>query len=307
LRGHKLMRKRPRLSFAFLLGMFLASGQLPALMASSAEVSGTAAKNTSKTALKTVAATPDIPFQNYDSSAEQLLVQLANKARREAGISGLTFDEGLSRAARVHAQAMFEARQLSHRFEGEASLPERLAAATQLQLDREGENVALDFDPAQAHNHLMLSPPHRANLLNPAYNVVGMAVLRTGDRLYVVQDFGHAVPSYTAAQAKDRIAAAIKLMRQQANQPQLKRRDLTNADETACSMAHADKLGTAPVNQLAERFSVLSFTSLYPETLPAEAKEAVTGPNLHAFSVGACYARSATYVTGVYWVVLALD
>ncbi len=55
----------------------------------------------------------------------------------------------------------------------------------------------------------MLSPPHRANLLNPAYNVVGLGVVRSGDRLYIVQDFGHALPNYSAAEVKDRIAATV--------------------------------------------------------------------------------------------------
>jgi hypothetical protein len=43
---------------------------------------------------------------------------------------------------------MFAARQLSHQFPDEPSLPQRLASATRTQLDQEGENVALDFDAA---------------------------------------------------------------------------------------------------------------------------------------------------------------
>jgi hypothetical protein len=35
--------------------------------------------------------------------------------------------------------------------------------------------------------------------------------------------------------------------------------------------------------------------------------QAVSSRNLRSFSVGACYARTATYPTGVYWVLLALD
>jgi len=216
-------------------------------------------------------------------------------------------DSGLSRAARVHAQAMLEAHQLSHQFNGEPSLPQRLAAATQLQLDQEGENVALDMDPAEAEQHLMLSPPHRANLLNPAYNVVGMGVIRSGDRLYVVQDFGHALPNYSAAEVKDRVAVTVAQARHQAKQPDLARQDLPTADDAACSMAQADKLGTSPIHQLAQRYTVLTYTSLHPETLPANADHVLSSHNLRSFSVGACYARTQTYPTGVYWVVLSLD
>jgi uncharacterized protein YkwD len=253
------------------------------------------------------AASPDIPFGNYDSDAEQALLDLANQSRSHAGASSLRLDAGLCQAARAHALAMLAARQLSHQFDGEPSLPQRLASATQIQLDQEGENVALDYDAEGGHKHLMLSPPHRANLLNPAYNVIGLGVVRSGDRLYIVQDFGHALPNYSPAEVKDRIAATVAQARRQAKQPDLVRRDLATADDAACSMAQADKLGTSPIHQLAQRYTVLTYTSLRPETLPANAGSVLSSHNLHNLSVGACYARTETYPTGVYWVVLSLE
>jgi uncharacterized protein YkwD len=257
--------------------------------------------------LKRTAATPDIPFHDFDFQAEQQLLELANQSRAQAGAPSLTVDSVLSRAARIHAQAMLEAGRLSHQFDGEPSLAQRLAAATRLQLDQEGENVAFDSDAEQGHQHLMLSPPHRANLLNPAYNAVGLGAVRDGDRLYIVEDFGHALPNYSPAEVKDRVAAALNQMRRQANQPKLQRRDLLVADDAACSMAQADKLGTSPTHKLAVRYTVLTYTSLRPETLPAGATHAVTSPNVHTFSVGACCARTESYPTGVYWIVLSLN
>jgi len=250
---------------------------------------------------------PDIPFHDYEFQTEQQLLALANRSRKQAGAPPLTFDAGLSQAARTHALAMLEARQLSHQFDGEPSLPVRLASTTQLLLDQEGENVALDYDAEHGHQHLMLSPPHRANLLNPAYNVVGLGVVRSGDRLYIVQDFGHALPNYSSTQVKEQIAAAVNQVRHQSTETVLQRRDLPTADDAACSMAHADKLGTSPVNQLAERSTVLTYTSLHPETLPTRAVHAINSRTLHTFSVGACYGRTDTYPTGVYWIVLSLE
>ena len=69
----------------------------------------------------------------------------------------------------------------------------------------------------------------------------------------------------------------------------------------------ADKLGTAPVRRLAESYNVLTFTSLHPQVLPAEAGRVVAGRNLHTYSVGACYGRTHTYPTGTYWIVLSLE
>ncbi len=282
--------------------------QAPARLMAASGGSRPATQRAQQATLQPAAAkAADIPFNDPEIQTEQQLLALANQSRQQAGAPALILDAGLSRAARIHAQAMLEARQLSHRFDGEAALPERLAAMTNLQLDQEGENVALDYSAEGGHQHLMLSPPHRANLLNPAYNVVGLGVVRSGDRLYIVQDFGHALPNYSPAEVKDRIAAAVNQMRRQSSQPQLQRRDLAAADEAACSMAHADKLGTSPVHDLAARFTVLTFTSLHPETLPDGASHAISSRNLTNFSVGECYGKTETYPTGVHWVVLSLE
>ena len=300
------MDRPSRRSWALLLG--LGAITAPSSMRLMASPQGPPAQDSQRATLKPAAAkAPNIPFEAYDFQTEEQLLALANQARRQAGAPPLKIDEGLSQAARIHAQAMREARRLSHQFDGEPALPQRLAATTQLQLEQEGENVALDYDAQHGHEHLMLSPPHRANLLNPSYNVVGLGVVRTGDRLYIVHDFGLALPKYSLAEVKAHVAGAVNQARRQNRRPQLQRRDWLGADDAACSMAQADRLGTAPVLKLAESFNVLTYTSLHPETLPGGAARVVTGRNLRSYSVGACYGRTETYPTGTYWVVLSLE
>ena len=253
-----------------LLALALGTGVMtlqPAVHLAAADGSGQSAH---RATLKTASASaPDIPYLEYEFQVEQDLLQLANQSRQRAGAPSLVLDTGLTAAARSHAQAMLEAHQLSHQFSGEPTLVQRLAASSSLQLEQAAENVALDYSAQGGHEHLMLSPPHRANLLNPAYNTVGLGVVRSGDRLYIVQDFARALPAYSADEVKDRIAAAVSQARRQASRNVLFRHDLQNADDAACSMAHADKLGTLPVRQLAQRFTVLTYTTLHPETLPA--------------------------------------
>jgi uncharacterized protein YkwD len=90
------------------------------LMAATEGDGGAAGQPAQSATLKPVVTTsPDIPFSDYDSEAEQQLLDLANQSRAQAGAPRLTLDAGLSQAARVHAEAMFAARQLSHQFEGE--------------------------------------------------------------------------------------------------------------------------------------------------------------------------------------------
>jgi uncharacterized protein YkwD len=294
---------------AFLLSTGAATVQpAPRLMASPAKGHGTSDPPAQQATLKPASAkAPDLPFTDDEFQTEEQLLALANQSRKQAGAPPLTLDAGFSQAARKHALAMLQAQQLSHQFDGEPSLPLRLAATTALQLDQEGENVALDYDAEHGHEHLMLSPPHRANLLNPAYNVVGLGVVRSGDQLYIVQDFAHALPNYSSAEVKERIAAAVNQTRHQASEPELPRQDQLAADDAACSMAQADKLRTSPVRKLAERSTVLTYTSLHPETLPVAAAHAISSRTLHSFSIGECYSRTVTYPTGVYWVVLSLD
>jgi uncharacterized protein YkwD len=303
------MAKPLGLLLAFLLSSGAPTVQPAARLMASSTGGGESPSQSQRVTVQPVAEHPssDFPFNDDESKIEQQLLELANQSRQQAGAPPLTLDIGLTKAALAHARIMLEERQLSHQFEGEPALLQRLAGATQLQLDQTGENVALDYDAEHGHEHLMLSPPHRANLLNSAYNVVGMGVIRSGDRLYIVQDFGHALPSYTPAEAKENIASALNRVRREAKLPELSRRDLPDADALACSMGQADKLGTLPVQQLAARFTVLSYTSLRPETLPAGTDKAITSRNLRSFSVGACYSRTDTYPTGVYWIILSLD
>lgn len=254
-----------------------------------------------------VAASADIPFDGGEIEAERQLLSLANQSRRAAGVPPLNLDSGLSRAARIHAQTMLESRQLSHQLPNEAALPQRLASASRLLLDQEGENVALDYDALHGHEHLMLSPPHRANLLNPAYNVVGLGVVRSGDRLYIVQDFGHAMPNYSANEVKERVALAVEHKRRQSNRTPLPRHDLPDADQLACSMAQSDRLSSHSVRSLAAHYTVLSYSSVHPEALPKQANHAISSRNLRSFSVGTCYSRTDSYPSGAYWVLLSLE
>lgn len=301
----------------FFLALLLAAGAasfrpLDRLMASELNPADSEKPEPHATLKPAAVTSPDIPFAQSDSRAEQELFGLVNQSRTQAGLSPLRLDPGISRAARVHAEAMRAAHELSHQFPGESSLSERLSATTSTRLDQEGENVALDIDAADAQQHLMQSPPHRENLLNPDYNVIGLAVVRSGDRVYVVQDFGHALPNYSLAEVKDRVAEAVKQARHRVNQSELSRRDRLgneghSLDDAACSMAQADKLATVSVHQLAQRYTTLAFTSVTPDVLPENASRSLADHNLGGFAIGACYARTRSYPNGAYWIVLTLD
>ena len=241
--------------------------------------------------------------QPYDVEAERQLLEMANAERAHQGLPALKMDDGLVRAARAHAAEMAAQNQLSHQFSGEPSLPQRLAANSPLHLEREGENVAVAPNPDQAHQALMSSPPHRDNLLSPSFNVAGFGVFRSGHMLYVAQDFGSSLPSYSVRQAQELVSASVEQLRAQAKMPRLQRVNDENGSlqTSACAMAQADSLNAAAPPPGAY---MLRYTSMTPEALPTNISKVISARGLHTYSAGTCYAKTQKYPNGAYWVVL---
>src|ERR1700681_1165380 len=249
-----------------------------------------------------------------DSAAENELLASANKSRELAGAPALRIDESLRGAARAHARRMVDSELLDHQFSGEPSLLERIAEVSpltgtlniSLNIDRAGENVAYAPCAPDVHGALMRSPPHRENLLDRGFNVVGVAAIWSKGRLYVVQDFAHEVPSYSAQQSGKLVGRAIDEMRQQAGLPELVQLAPPNLDKIACSLAeqnlpNAHLLATAYDNR-----QIITYTQSHPEILPQAALRMLRDPGVRQFAVGACYARSAAYPNGTYWLAILL-
>ena len=245
-------------------------------------------------------ASPVTAAAEEDRDAEQQLLGLANQARQQTGAAPLQEDAGLTQAALAHAQEMANQQQLSHQFAGEPSLNDRLAINTNLHLDRAGENVAYAATVERVQAVLMASLPHRENLLNAGYNVVGIGVLRVGELLYVTQDFGHGMAAYSAQASADIVAEGVNRLRGQNGLMSMQRLDAAGAQSAACAMANSESLN-APVPRATY---VIRYTTMQPETLPTSAGKAVADREMHAYSIGSCYARTRGYPNGVYWMVL---
>jgi uncharacterized protein YkwD len=238
----------------------------------------------------------------YDAGAERDLLRLANEARAQAGLTPLQADAGMTQAARAHAAAMVEQQQLSHQLPGEPALAQRLATNCSFHLDHAGENVAYAGSVTQAHQGLMRSPPHRENLLNPAYNIAGIGAVWNGFVLYVTEDFGHSLPTYSEPDAEQTIAESVARTRREAAMKPLRRIDNATAKTVACSMAQADSMDAPGPRDHA----VLRYTTMRPENVPDSAARVIDDRRARGFAVGSCYARTATYPNGVYWVTLIL-
>lgn len=98
---------------------------------------------------------------------------------------------------------------LSHQFADEPDVSVRAnQAGARFSLIE--ENVAVAPTPASIHNAWMNSPHHRTNLLNPAVDRVGVAVVAGRGGLYAVADYERAVPVLTLNQVEATVAALLK-------------------------------------------------------------------------------------------------
>jgi hypothetical protein len=97
------------------------------------------------------------------------------------------------------------------------------------------------------------------------------------------------------------VASSVEQLRAQSRLPRLQRVNDGSTQSSACAMAHADSLSGAPPSPGAY---VLRYTSMQPETLPANISKVIAQRGLHTYSAGTCYARTQKYPNGAYWVVL---
>jgi uncharacterized protein YkwD len=146
---------------------------------------------------------------NLQTESEQLFA-LANQARRSVGVRQLQWDQSLAAAAFYHCKWMVQAGQIAHRYDAEPDLKER-AADRGARFGVIEENVAIGSSAAGVHEEWMESPGHRANLLSPDVDSVGIAVIASRGVLYAVADYAHGVPALTASQVEARVADLIRV------------------------------------------------------------------------------------------------
>jgi uncharacterized protein YkwD len=112
---------------------------------------------------------------------EEQVVQAINARRVENGLPPHTFDGQISEVALKHAQDMYVRDFFAHVNPDGVTLRNRLADGG-VSFFRAGENIQRNTQPRDstvqaAVEWFMNSPPHRANILHPTHNRVGVAVV----------------------------------------------------------------------------------------------------------------------------------
>jgi hypothetical protein len=244
--------------------------------------------------------------QNAGNSSEaKELLSSINQERAKQGASAVALDDRLTAAAQKHSQLMAESDTLSHQFDGEPPLTVRLREQN-VRSDHDAENIAVGENLADIHLHLMQSPPHRANILNSQFDSVGIGIARDGDLIYVTEDFAHALPVYSAMEADAAAQQAIAQYTRSQRLPIPVRKVHVDLSTFACDMARDDKLDVGKAQAVVGARSGMAWTAPDLTQLPAAVKKTLSQPMLSGYALGVCFAPSATYPSGVYWLVMVI-
>ncbi|MFN8634655.1 MAG: CvpA family protein [Chloroflexota bacterium] len=114
-----------------------------------------------------------------DEDAESQMLVLLNRARTENGLEPVTLDPTAREVARAYAVNMFQQGFFAHVDQNGHTPFDRMRDGG-VRFGAAGENLALAPTVQVAHDGLMNSPGHRANILNPRYRRVGIGVADGG-------------------------------------------------------------------------------------------------------------------------------
>jgi uncharacterized protein YkwD len=137
-----------------------------------------------------VAAQETVPGESagHGLPDDQAIVAMLNEARVSEGLRPLSRDAAADGVAREHVRNMIAAGVVAHDV-GEGLPPQRAARAG-ISSNEVGENVSRAANSTLVHRALWNSLSHRANMLHPRYERVGVAAARDKQgHLWVAQVF----------------------------------------------------------------------------------------------------------------------
>lgn len=231
--------------------------------------------------------------QPQPAKAEQLFA-LANETRAQAGLGRLEWDQALADAAMKHCMRMAVEGPISHRYGGEPDLAARAGDAG-ARFGLIEENIAVGSYAARIHQGWMESPGHRANLLNPEIDRIGVAVVSAQGVLFAVADYTHGVPQLTPAQVESKVGELIRVS------GVIVRRDTTDA-RMACGLdSGLPRLTGGGQPQFVMRWQNADITRL-----PNNLAEKLASGRYRQAEIGSCPAHNVEAAFTVYRVAVLL-
>jgi len=218
---------------------------------------------------------------------ERQIFDWTNQERAKIKAPPLKWNDRLAIAARLHSDEMAQQKDLSHQLKDEPVFTERLAAQG-AHFNSAAENVGYGDDAESLHDGWMHSPPHRANLLNPAYTDMGIGIVRVGDRLWATEDFATVLQKFSSEDFEKSLEQQIASLRSGHGLPPLKANASLELRRIACSgnASPSAAMGAAPRG--ASQSYAFNFTAPSPEQLPTTLANRVLELSGGSYSLGAC-------------------
>lgn len=240
-----------------------------------------------------------------DADGEAQILAALNQSRADAGVPALKLDPKLTDAARHHTLLLSKRHVLSHQFPNEPPLTDRLRN-TGLVFTAAAENVGMNTELNDVNNMFMRSPGHRDNMLNPAYDAVGIGVAHVGSAYWITEDFAKVTPSLSSQQAEDAAATSFEYRWKAGHSAVPKRATIealrTYACEAAKSGGRLHRAGFTYEGKPAQE--VVGFSTPEPSALSQQVDAAMQGTHITAYAVGACTPEQSGD-PGQFWIVMA--
>lgn len=247
---------------------------------------------------------PAIPPPS-SQNPQAVLLDLINAERSKAGEKPLTWDVKLAEAALDHAEIMSQQGRLSHQFEGEPDLLQRLTRRA-VRLDAASENVVYDVSAEGAHEAFVRSAPHRLNMLSASYDGVGIAVVNVQGILYVVEDFAHRISDSSDDATAERIGERFAGLRQQLGLPPLQLVGDPRLHAVVEKMASREMPDSHAALALPGVRFAAAYATTSPDEIPANVARLASIRGVSTCAVGVQFARTPRYPSGLFWVSIVL-
>lgn len=236
---------------------------------------------------------------------ERQIFDWTNQERTKVNAPPLTWDNRLAIAARLHSDEMAKQKNLTHQLPGEAKFTERLSLQG-ARFSAAAENVGYGDDAETLQSGWMHSPGHRANLLNPAYNQMGVGIVRSGDRLWATEDFATGVSRLSSDDFEQAVEKQIASLRKEQGLPTMEVVSSSQLRRIACA---GDTSGGAAMAALPRRnMQAYSFNFTTPNAadLPNVLTKRVLEMPTGGYSIGACLSQAGNNGMSTYRVLIAL-
>ncbi len=251
---------------------------------------------------------PKSPCQRPDIPAiEKTLWEWVNKERADRNLRSLKSLPDLTKIAEGHSRDMASRHVLTHLSSTEKSYKDRLLDAGMYFVEI-GENVAASdsFDAVFIHQGLMESPEHRANILNPHFDAIGIAVVYSNNnKYYVTQDFIQTLAILDVQEATTFVQDEMNKIRKENAFPPLSFQKVAN--NFAQKLAEKKATGK-PLFNIGNFFGEthIHFITTPKLIIPRNFSHEIASANYESGGVGIWFGRLPDYPGGTYLISLFL-